>query len=116
MSIYDDMQGLAAGLLGEFDQGGLALSVETPGTGPAYNPGPSTWADTNFTGTCQGVNESLLADSMVQASDLLVTMPGHLLPAMNNRVKINGVYHSIVKIMQKPAAGVPVVWQVVCRK
>lgn len=116
MTFYSEMQGIATELLGEFDQGGLALAVTTPGDGPPHNPGPPTHQEIPFAGTARGVTGEHLKDTLIQSSDLSVIMPGHLKPAMTDKVLIAGQSYSIVKISAKPAAGIPAVYEVVVRR
>lgn len=115
MSFYGDMQALAQDLLTEFDQGGLALAVFTAG-GTPHSP-TVTYPETAFTGTVRGVTAEDMKDSLVQSSDLIVTMPGGgLVPKGSDRVKIGGKLHSIVKIEPKPATGTVAAYLLVCRK
>lgn len=116
MSIYAELQGVAGGLLREFDQGGLVLLKQVPGSGPPHNPGPSTWVDVQFAGTARGVTGEHLKDTLIQSSDLTVVMPGSLTPVMADRIRIGSEQYSIVKIIPKPAAGTPAVYEVVVRK
>lgn len=116
MTFYKGMQEIASGLLQEFDQGGLALAVHTAGTGPAHNPGPAIYVETPFAGAAKGVTGDHLKDTLIQSSDLSVTMPGNLSPKMADKVVVNGHQHSIVKIIPKPAAGTPVAYEVVVRR
>lgn len=117
MTLYTDLQALAGNLLTEFDQGGLALGVYTPGGGPAHDPGEPTYPETAFKGTAKGVTAEHLSDTNIQATDLIVTMPGDTgTPKLTDRVKIGGLYHTIVKIKRLPAAGTVVAWQLFVRK
>lgn len=116
MSFYDDMAEMAAGLLQEFDQGGLVLMRQVPGNGPPHNPGPTTWVDKPFAGVAEGVTGEHLKDSLIQSSDLIVTMPGHIHPTMTDKVQNAGQEYSIVKITPIPAAGTPAVYEVIIRR
>ncbi len=58
-----------------------------------------------------------LRDSLVQAADLAVLMPGGgLVPAGADRVKIGGKLHSIVKITPIPATGTVAAYELIVRK
>jgi hypothetical protein len=116
MSFYGDMQTLATGLLTEFNQGGLALSVATPGAGPPHNPGATTYADTAFVGAARGVAQEHVDGTLVLTTDLQVTAPGTLTPKMSDRVKIGGIAHAMVKIIPKPATGTVVAYILIVRK
>lgn len=109
MSFYGDMQAIATGLLTEFDQGGLSLDKYTPGSGrPTYTSQP-------FPGAARGVTSEHLKDSMVEATDLVVTVPAAMTPAAEDRVTVNGRSHQIIKIIRMPAAGIVAAWQVIVR-
>lgn len=117
MSFYHDMQAIAGSLLTEFDQGGLSLGVYTPGGGPPHNPGEPTYPETPFKGAVRGVSAKNLSDSLIQSTDLVVTMPGGAMtPKLSDRIKIGGLMHSIVKITPKPATGVIAAYEIVVRK
>lgn len=117
MNLYADFQRLAKGLLSDFDQGGLSLDVYSTTGGTAWNPGTPTYTPTPFRGVAATVKpQEYMQDTQVQATDLVVTMPGSLAPKMQDRVTINGEAHSIIRIDPKPAAGLVVAWKVVVRK
>lgn len=116
MSFYAQMQDIARELLTEFDQGGMVLISESPGSGPAHNPGPPVRTLHRIAGTASGVTAEHLKDTLIQASDLRVILPGHITPKPTDKVMINGHVHNIVKIIPKPAAGVPSVFELVVRK
>lgn len=114
-AIYKSFQDLAAALLRDFDQGGLSLKIEVR-DGPAYDPGePVSVKTIKFTGTVRGVGASLLSDSLIQSTDLVVTMPGRMNPKITDKCVINNKEHQIVKITGKPAAGTVSVWECVVR-
>lgn len=119
MSIYDEMRPVAADLLQEFDQGGLALKVYRPGDDAddtPWSPGAPSWETVPFAGVVSGVTADNLADSLVQATDLKVVMPGKMQPKMADRVVIGGADHQIIMIKRVPAAGVPIAWVALVRK
>lgn len=114
--IYTDFQALAAGLLRDFDQGGIYLLVHTPGTGPAYNPGSDSYAANLIDGAvARGVSADMLRDTLINAADLLVTIPGTYAPKLTDRVRIKGRDHAIVRINTVPAAGPAIVHKLVVR-
>lgn len=113
---YSQMQGIAKQLLTDYKQGTMTLDVYTAGSGPVYNPGPPTYTPQPFNGVARGTNAQDLADSMVQVTDLVVTIPADTLtPKLTDRVTIDGLQYSVVKIIRSPAAGTAVVWQVTVR-
>jgi hypothetical protein len=115
MSFYDRMQNIATGLLARFDQGGLSLDRYTAGDGPAYAPGQPAYTPQAFSGVARGVTAEHLRDSLVQASDLYVTMPASMMPTLKDRVTVSGRSNQVVKIIRLPAAGTVVAWQVIVR-
>jgi hypothetical protein len=117
VSFYLDMQGVARDLLREFDQGGIVLAVATPGSGPAHNPGPTTFVDVPFTGAVRGVSAEYVDGSNVIATDLQLTIPGGVAaPKMQDRVKLADVPHQIVRIIPKPATGTVAAYLLIIRK
>lgn len=115
MSLYDDMRGIATELLAEFKQGSMVLLQYTPASGPPHNPGKPTWARLPFNGTANGVSAYMLQDTLVRSSDRVVIVPAAIVPAVKDRIEIDGVGYQVIKVTPKPAAGDPVVWQVVVR-
>lgn len=114
-AIYKDFQSLAATLLRDFDQGGLALRTEVR-DGPTYDPGePISVKTVPFTGVVRGVNASLLTDSLIQSTDLIVMIPGRMNPKLTDKCIISGKEHQIVKVTGKPATGTVSVWECVVR-
>lgn len=115
MSLYDDMRVIATELLTEFKQGSMALLQHTPASGPPHNPGNPSWLRLPFDGTANGVSAYMLQDTLVQSSDRVVIVPAAITPTIKDRIEIGGVSYQIIKAIPKPAAGDPVVWQVVVR-
>ena len=112
---YAEMRGIATELLTEFKQGSMALLQYTPASGPPHNPGKPTWARLPFDGTANGVSAYMLQDTLVQSSDRVVIVPADIVPTVKDRIEIDGVGYQIIKVTPKPAAGNPVLWQVVVR-
>lgn len=117
MTFYEDMQGVATEVLTEFNQGTLRLLRHTPGGGPSHNPGPATYVPSNVNGAVSGVSEEHLKDTLIKATDLLarIAVPANA-PRTQDRLEIDGVAYPIVKVVQVPAAGTPVAFQVFVRK
>ena len=115
MTFYADMQALAQSLLGKFDQGGLVISVATAG-GTPYAP-TTTYVDTPVTGVVSGINPKFITGTLIQATDLQVTIPGGVVaPKATDLVKINGVQYGIVQIVPKPADGTVAAYTIFVRK
>lgn len=115
MSLYDELRGVAKGLLKEFAQGVLTLDVYSDGGGPAYDPKPPVYTPQKFSGTVRGTTEQERAEYGV-AVDLVVTVPGDLVPKTQDRMTIDDVSYQIVKVEAMPAAGTTVAWAVFVRK
>jgi hypothetical protein len=117
VTFYTEMQGVARDLLREFDQGGVVLSVSTPGAGPPHNPGPTAFVDVPIDGAARGVSAQYVDGSNVIATDLQVTIPGGVAePKMQDRVKLANVPHQIVRIIPKPATGTVAAYLLIIRK
>ena len=118
MSFYLDMQGIAKDLISEFNQGPIYLLRETPGDGPAWNPGESPESVRKIVpGTARGVSDKYVDGTLVVATDLQCTIPGGLIkPQMTDRIEVNGQAHQIVRIDPKPASGTVVAYIVIIRK
>lgn len=113
---YEEMQGVAASLLAEFQQGSISYVELTPGSGPADDPGQSTETVYALTATARGVLFKYVVGDVV-ASDLQLTMPGGgVEPKMKGFIRVDGKRYKIVQIMRNPAAGTPVAWVVIFRK
>lgn len=112
MSFYEEMQQIATSLLVEFDQGGIAIVRETPGTGPEGNPGPSTRTTTVLNGAvARGVSFKYVSQNLAAAEDLQVTMRADgIKPEQGDFVTIDGTEHKIKQIIAQPAAGIPAVY------
>lgn len=119
MTFYEEMQGIATGLLTEFKQGVIQIAKITPGSGPKNNPGPSTETLTTLKGAvARGVKFKYVQSGMAVASDLQVThaVQDGVTPAIDGFVYIDGVKYKIVNIVDKPAAGTKVVHTLIVRK
>lgn len=115
-SFYEEMAGIATELLTEFDQGGLSLDVYSKQAGGnSWEPEQVEYASEPFNGTVTGVSAHHLQDSLIQSSDLIVTMDGKRTPKLQDRITIGGKQHTIIKIEAKPATGVIAAYAVFVR-
>lgn len=114
---YLDMQNLAGDLLTEFNQGEIAYVIETPGSGPADNPGSPTPVTTPFPGaTARGVEFKYVSGDVL-VTDLQIVIPGGIVePEPQGYFTVDGVRYKIVEIKRLPAAGTPVSFIVIVRK
>lgn len=118
MSFYGDMAELARELLTEFDQGGIILkkySDDDTNSEP-WKPKDVAYNDIPTVGTVSGITEQHLADSLIKASDLVVTIPGNLTPTLKDKIEIEKNEYAIIRLKPLPAAGVRSAWEVVIRK
>ena len=115
MSFYDEMADMAADLLSDFDQGGISLLVYTDGGGSPHNPLPPVYIDTPVNGVVEGVSAHHLADSLIQSSDLVLTIDGRIKPKMQDRASMSGDVFTIIKIEATPATGVSAAYDVFIR-
>lgn len=118
MAFYDEMQNIATGLLTEFNQGVIEYGRITPGSGPDYNPGPSTIVWTTLKGaTARGVSQKYVSLSLAVATDKQVVMVAdQLVPDIKDKVRIDGVELKIVHIDPKPSAGTVAAYILIVRK
>lgn len=118
VDFYTEMQGVASEVLGEFKQGKVAYVKITPGLGPVDNPGPSTATPYELKAAARGVKFSYVQMGLAIQTDLQVTaaVDARFTPHERDFIDIDNVRHKIVKIIQKPAAGVPVAFTYIIRK
>lgn len=113
MTIYDEVQGVAQELLSDFGQGTIVYLKQTPGSGPRHNPGKGeTRPFVVKGGVATGVSMKYVQMSLAKASDLQVTLPvdPRFIPNNNDTIKIDAIEYKITQVIQKPAAGTPVVY------
>lgn len=114
---YSDMQNVAKDILTGFNQGDIRYVIETPGNGPADNPGPPVISTTPFTSAVARGVEFKYVSGDVLASDLQITIPGGIVDIQpQGYFTVDGVRYKIVEIKRVPAAGVPVAIIVIVRK
>lgn len=124
MTLYDDMQAVASGLLAEFKQGSIAYIRVTPGNGPADNPGPSVENSFALDATARGVKFKYVQSGLALATDEQVTAAVHPALAddfaaetvMRGFVTIDGQRRKIVQAIAKPSAGTPAAFVLIVRK
>lgn len=120
MTIYTDLKAVTDKLLGpgsKFAQGTMLLRRLTPGTGPAYNPGPPTVTDYPLSGTATGVDRYRADGVLVLVGDrmAIVAVPQEL-PTPADKLIIDTVEHQILKFDLIPPAGTPVACIIYARK
>ena len=126
---YGDMRSIATEVLTAFAQGKIQYVLTTPGSGPADDPGPASEAIYDVVGTVKGVKFTYINGTSILASDQQITIPvqfdygGKLAsisgvenPDIAGFFLIDGKRYKIIKVIAKPAAGVPVAYTVIVRK
>jgi len=117
---YGRMAGTAARLLDRFNQGVITLT--RPG---AETAGPNPWdpptrdddqifvlAATVAAVTVDQANAKYIDGTVITTADLVITCAvPPVLPAMTDIVSVDGQVRAIKKIVQVPAAGVPVAFK-----
>jgi hypothetical protein len=119
MSVYDDLREVAGEILTEFSQGTIThiRRAAAPNVYTPENPGVGALTETVIVGVVKGVTSQYLRDTMIHASDLLLTIPASagIVPDMLDQFRINDTNHAVVRITPKPASGTAVVYDVVVR-
>lgn len=106
---YGEMQGVATGLLTEFNQGTMTYNYITGGTSPF--DGPATSTAVPFLGVARGVSQRYLTD-LITASDIEITAAVFVpAPKINGTVTIDGTERQIISVKQVPAAGTPSIYK-----
>lgn len=121
MSIYDEMQTIAKEILTdpEFKQGVISYIAMTPGAGPVDDPGNPIETTYELPGAvARGVQFRYVSEGLAVSSDKQVTMPvdSRFIPNGTGFMLIDGERYKIVQVMNKPAAGTPVVHILIVRK
>ncbi len=117
VDFYSEMQGIAAGVLGEFKQGVTRFIAITPGIGSPDDPGEPTETVHEFDGTVRGVRFRYIDGTQIFATDLQTTAPGNLpIADATGFLEVDGKRYKVVKVIAKPAAGTPVAFDIIARK
>ncbi len=122
MSIYNDLQKVAADLIGEFRQGDentfqyIALTAGTGGT--PDNPAKPVETPTSFNAVARGAQFKYVDGTNILASDMQLSMPANLdvVPSIKGFIEVDGRRHKIVGVNAVPPAGVPVVYRIFYRR
>jgi hypothetical protein len=122
MSLYSDLQKVAAGVFAEFKQGEVAHVRIVPGVGPADDPGSPTTVETPIAATVAKAGgrkaETFVKNGLAIATDLVVStgVTEGVTFTMSDMIKIDGVSYKIVGIVISPAAGIPIAYQLIVRR
>ena len=118
MTIYDELEVIASGLMKEFKQGVIQLVKVTPAGGPIDNPGEPVLTFYELDAVARGVQFKYIRDSLAMAGDLQITsavLDGVTVHPRDS-IDIDGERYKIVNIIPVPAAGTRVVWKFIVRK
>lgn len=119
---YARMQGTASRLLNRFAQGTVSLTRTTPGSSsPAtpWIPGEPTVETYTLDATVSAImadqaNAKFIDGTTITASDLVVTCAvPPITPDAGDTVTIDGAAHTVLKVIQLPAAGTPVAFKLI---
>lgn len=118
MTFYDEMQGIATGLLTEFNQGSIFYIQVTPGNGPADDPGAASETTFALAAVAKGVSFKYVQKGLAVATDLQATFAvrSDMTLAENGFILADGVRYKIVQIINIPPTGVTVAHRVIFRK
>jgi len=112
-SIYQQLQGVASGLMSEFGQGAVRYIEPGAPSGPDYDPTPGAPTLYDLDATVRGVQAQYVDGQYITSSDLQVTMSVFgAIPNTDGRIEIDGREHQVIRVDPKPAAGTTVVWLV----
>jgi len=120
MTIFDEMQNVAKGLLGnkEFAQGDMVLIQNVPGAGSASDPGQAeSHRYPIVTVPPRGAKFRYIMKNLAVASDLQVTFaPIEVEPTVRDFFEVDGLPYKIVHVDRKPSAGTAVAFTLILRR
>jgi len=120
-AFYQDMAQIANDIIGEFQQGLLALEWNTPVGGVPWDPGDTPQVQSVYVkGVVQPIDRKLVDGMTVLATDRLAILPALDLPAgviphVSDKLYIDGEPTIIQKVLRVPEAGVIIVYKLVLR-
>lgn len=116
---YDRMRATAGRLLDRFAQGTVTLTREVPGVGDPdqpWLPVEPTELSEPLVGAVRGVSAQYVDGVTILATDLQVTCkPPALGIQLGDKVTIDGKPVIVLRIMAKPAAGLPAAYTLIVR-
>jgi len=116
MGFYDEMQETASGILSEFKQGSILLIKPGAETGDPWKPTIAAGTSTALDGSASGPAHKYVTGGIAVQGDVQVTcaVPA-VTPEITDSVSIDGKLFKIVHVAAIPAAGTPVVYNLICR-
>ena len=119
MSFYDEMRGVADGLLAEFAQGSVTVHIVTPGAPDPAQPWvavPPSETPAALDAVVRGVPKALVDGADIVVGDLLVIFAvPNVVVSVGDRIVIDGKSHGVVQVSPIPPAGTTVAMQAVVR-
>ncbi|MBB4000964.1 hypothetical protein [Aurantimonas endophytica] len=121
MTFYEEMQGIASGILAEFNQGTVTLQKTVPGApdpNTPWLPGAPTTETYDLDATVstayvENASAAYQDGSLIEMSDLIVTCAvPPVAPSLDDIITIDGKPHTIKQINAIPAAGTPVAFKI----
>ncbi|KFI27741.1 hypothetical protein CN97_00760 [Haematobacter massiliensis] len=119
MSFYDEMKGVADGLLAEFAQGTVTAYIVTPGAPDPAQPWvavPPSETSAALDAVVRGVPEALVDGTNILVGDLLVIFAvPDVTVSVGDRIVIDGKSLGVVQVSPIPPSGTTVAMQAVVR-
>jgi hypothetical protein len=119
MSIYNDLQKVATGLLKEFKQGSIELVqfVHSENSTPD-NPGKLEEVVTPLDAVANGERFKFMNTSFINSSDIevITAVVEGIIPSVNDFINIDGVKYKVIQFNPLPAAGTACAWKFIVRK
>jgi hypothetical protein len=118
MSIYDDLQAVASGVLKEFNQGVIKLVKLTPGAGSVDDPGTATRVEYTLDATAKGISFKYLKDGFTVVSDkeVVAAVVSGVTPGIDDLITIDGEEHKIIQDLSVPGSGTRCAWKFIVRR
>lgn len=119
MSLYEELQGVASEILGEFDQGGIKLIHLTySNDGEPDEPAEPTETVYDLQGVAKGVQLNYEGNGFTASAEKEVTVRvrDDVVPNENDFIEIDGYRYKIIKDLSVPQAGTRCVWKFLVSK
>ena len=119
-AFYTDMVNTAFEVVNEFRQGTLALERRTPAatSGQPWDPDVPVATTYDVVGTVQAVDRRMVDGTTVLATDRMVilptkSLPVNVVPAITDRLIIDGEPTTIKRVLRVPEAGIVIVYRLI---
>ena len=117
MTFYNDLRNVASGLLQEFSQGTVEVGRPVTVTGAnEWSPPATSVQWTRINAVARGVSQRYVDGVNILATDLQITADmGAYSPQAGDRIRIDGVPASVLRIERIPAAGTAIAYRLFVR-